>query len=236
MKSRETILISRSLRDLKALLKKKAISLPYSREVSIPLSDPPSPPEEDDKLFHAAMEGVVPMPRDEEAQSRASAPTKHPVPGFRMSEREDGVAELRDLVEKGNGFHIVDTPEYVEGTGYNVRPDIARRLHQGHFSIQAHLDLHGFGFPHALQALEKFFRWAVFSGKRGVLIIHGRGLSSPAEPVLKSKVIAWLTRGPWRKWIIAYASARLCDGGAGATYVLLRARPVSKREKVKRGN
>ncbi|MGD0625276.1 MAG: Smr/MutS family protein, partial [Thermodesulfobacteriota bacterium] len=79
--------------------------------------------------------------------------------------------------------------------------------------------------------LQRFLKWAVMTGKRGVLIIHGRGLSSPQEPVLKEKVIEWLTRGPWRKWVIAYASARLCDGGAGATYVLLRRRPVSKRLK-----
>jgi DNA-nicking Smr family endonuclease len=42
----------------------------------------------------------------------------------------------------------------------------------------------------------------------------------------------WLTRGPWRKWVVAYSSARIYDGGAGATYVLLRERPVSKRFKL----
>jgi DNA-nicking Smr family endonuclease len=84
----------------------------------------------------------------------------------------------------------------------------------------------------AKEVFEKFLRWAVNTGKRGVLIIHGRGLSSPSEPVLKKKIVDWLTRGPWRKWIVAYSSARLCDGGAGATYVLLRKRPVSKRLKI----
>jgi len=71
----------------------------------------------------------------------------------------------------------------------------------------------------------------VITGKTGVLIVHGRGLSSPFEPVLKRKVVEWLTHGPWRKWVAAYASARICDGGAGATYVLLSPRPVSKRRK-----
>jgi DNA-nicking Smr family endonuclease len=69
-------------------------------------------------------------------------------------------------------------------------------------------------------------------GKTGILITHGRGLSSPLEPVLKRKVVEWLTHGPWRKWVIAYSSARICDGGAGATYVLLRQRPISKRLKL----
>ena len=35
--------------------------------------------------------------------------------------------------------------------------------------------------------------------------------------------------GVWRKWILAFTSARLCDGGTGATYVLLRERPYTKR-------
>jgi DNA-nicking Smr family endonuclease len=32
-----------------------------------------------------------------------------------------------------------------------------------------------------------------------------------------------------RKWVIAFSSARSCDGGAGATYVLLRQRPLTMR-------
>ncbi len=79
---------------------------------------------------------------------------------------------------------------------------------------------------------EEFLKWAMNTHKKGVLIVHGRGLCSPSEPVLKKKVEEWLTRGPWRKWVVAYSSARICDGGAGATYVLLRERPVSKRFKL----
>ncbi|UCH46386.1 MAG: Smr/MutS family protein [Nitrospiraceae bacterium] len=52
-------------------------------------------------------------------------------------------------------------------------------------------------------------------------IIHGRGLRSPDGPVLKKAVIQWLlTR--YRKYIVAFASARQCDGGLGAIYVLFR--------------
>jgi len=46
---------------------------------------------------------------------------------------------------------------------------------------------------------------------------------------LKTNLYRWLTCGPWRKWVLAFTSARLCDGGAGATYVLLRQRPLTKR-------
>ncbi|MCU0554476.1 MAG: Smr/MutS family protein [Syntrophales bacterium] len=87
------------------------------------------------------------------------------------------------------------------------------------------------GVEEARIAFEDFLRDSVIRNRRSLLVIHGRGLSSQGEPVLKAKVTEWLTRGPWRKWVIAYSSARLCDGGAGATYLLLRTRPVTKRHK-----
>ena len=70
--------------------------------------------------------------------------------------------------------------------------------------------------------LERFLKDAISRGKHGVLVIHGRGLCSPGEPVLKQMVMKTLGRGYWRKRVVAFASARLSDGGAGATYVLLR--------------
>jgi DNA-nicking Smr family endonuclease len=76
---------------------------------------------------------------------------------------------------------------------------------------------------------EMFMDDSVNQGKRTVLVIHGRGLSSPAEPVLKTHVYKWLTRGRWRRWVAAFASARSCDGGTGATYVLLRPNPLTKQ-------
>lgn len=110
-------------------------------------------------------------------------------------------------------------------------PGIARRLHQGDFSIQANLDLHGLNSSEAKEEFEGFLKRAIYSGKRAVLVIHGRGLSSPGEPVLKTKVHEWLTRSHWRKWVIAFTSAASHDGGAGATYILLRDRPVSKSQR-----
>ena len=126
---------------------------------------------------------------------------------------------------------VSDTPEYIEGSGYCVNPAIIKRLHRGDFSIQDYIDLHGLNVEDAKGVFEKFLKEAIKTDKRAVLIVHGRGLSSPSEPVLKSKVMAWLTCSRWRKWIIAFSSARLCDGGAGATYVLLRQRPLTKSQR-----
>jgi DNA-nicking Smr family endonuclease len=141
----------------------------------------------------------------------------------------DTLRRLDRLVRTGEGFVVAHTPEYREGLGHNVHPITTRALHGGKYSIQAHIDLHGFTAHEAELVFNDFMSNAIRSGKRAVLIVHGRGLSSPRKPVLKSKVHGWLSSGPWRKWIMAFASARACDGGAGATYVLLRQRSLSKR-------
>ncbi len=191
-----------------------------------PITGEAPSPENDNSVFLCAMEGVRPLAGDRKI---GKVPPRDTAGHSSLPEARDSeeVRKLFNLVLKGEGFCVADTPEYIEGTGYNVRPDITRRLHQGDFSIQAHLDLHGHTSASAREVFEDFMKKAVYSGKRAVLIIHGRGLSSPGEPVLKAKMLEWLTRSTWRKWVIAFASARAHDGGAGATYILLRERPVS---------
>ena len=248
MKSPKSTLCLKSFEEMKDLLKAKSISFPDAPILSPRENEPPPPyppasrervggidqdpgPESDEKLFKQAMEGVSRIPRPNFVERGLPPPL--PEKPESLGEVEP-LLKLKDLVQHGVGFEVADTPEYIEGTMYRVPPDVARRLHQGDFSIQAYVNLHRFKVAAAREAFERFIKWAVTTGKTGVLIIHGRGLSSPSEPVLKQKVVEWLTRGPWRKWVVAYATARSCDGGAGATYVLLRRRPVSKRLKKSR--
>jgi DNA-nicking Smr family endonuclease len=182
---------------------------------------------DEEKIFSEAMEGVKTLGKGKYIEPAPPAPRER----VGRNVQDEALELLTNLVKYGEGFVISDTPEYIEGAGYRVRPEIARRLHRGEFSIQAHIDLHGMNVEEAEAAFEDFLRDSLDGGRKGVLVIHGRGLSSPAEPVLKTKVVQWLTTGPWRKWVIAYSSARSCDGGTGATYVMLRHRPVTKRQK-----
>ncbi|UCG81005.1 MAG: Smr/MutS family protein [Desulfobacterales bacterium] len=228
-KPSEPSALYRPFENLKSLLEKKAFQLSSRRKVrgfakvdnGKILSC-----EAEQELFEEAMVDVEPTSREivTTDKSQISPP--------RVSEQDpeaEALAQLEDLVRGGDGLIISDTPEYMEGIGYGVNPDVARRLHQGDFSIQAHIDLHGLGVGDAKEAFERFLKEALLSGKAAVLVVHGRGLSSREEPVLKTNVKEWLTSGPWRKWVIAFTSARACDGGTGATYVLLRQRPATKR-------
>jgi DNA-nicking Smr family endonuclease len=197
----------------------------FNREI-----DHGSDPENDTNLFLEAMADVKPLHRGNRVAQHMVFP-----PGVVADDDSENQAlhRLSTLVKTGEGFVVKNTPEYIEGTGHNVHPKISTRLHRGDFSIQAHVDLHGFGVEDARNAFEIFIKDSIATGKRAVLVVHGRGLSSPDRPVLKTKVVEWLTRGPLRKWVIAFSSARSCDGGAGATYVLLRRRPLTKRYRKK---
>ena len=244
MKPPKSTFCLKSFEEMKALLRAQSFSFPEAPVLSPPGNEAPPPcpppardvggtvqeqgPALEEELFQEAMQGVTPLCRDNRAER--GLPPQRPEPSSPPEETEP-LLKLRDLVRHGIGFEVAHTPEYIEGTMYQAPPEIARRLHQGDFSIQAYVDLHRFQVADAKGILERFLKWAVTMGKTGVLIVHGRGLSSSSEPVLKQKVVEWLTRGPWRKWVMAYATARSCDGGAGATYVLLRRRPVSKRFK-----
>ncbi len=228
MKSSKSSFTFKSFQDLKALLKNGSFPLPETRRSDSIVCEEEQTPEMEENLFKKAMEGVRPISRGNcvERIFQIELPESS-----RDKEDAEILAKLTDLVKYGKGFNVADTSEYIEGTNFHVHPTVAKRLHRGDYSIQAFVDLHGLLAEEAKEVFEKFLKWAMTTGKTGILIIHGRGLSSPSEPVLKKKVVEWLTHGPWRKWVAAYASARICDGGAGATYVLLRPRPVSKRLK-----
>lgn len=179
--------------------------------------------EHETEIFRKAMAGVTPLTRDKEKV--VDLHRKHPPLPAKRSEREEVMERLKRLVETGEGFVVSLTPEYIEGTGRHIHAEYARRLHMGEFSIKSHIDLHGLSVNRAKEVFDEFMHRVIKRGESGILIIHGRGLSSPGEPVLKRKVVEWLTSGPWKKWVFAFASARSCDGGAGATYVLLKSRP-----------
>lgn len=216
--------------ELKNVLKGSQLPRPRPPVRKVAGSENANNPEIEEKVFLEAMQDVNPIAKDKQAAKNVRS---KPPENVKNGLETETMVQLKNLVMSGEGFIISETPEYMEGTGRDVHPEFARRLHRGDFSIQAHIDLHGLGADEAKESFEEFLTGAVKSGKRAVLIIHGRGLSSPGEPVLKNKVGEWLTRSHWRKWVIAFSSAQSYDGGTGATYVLLRHRPISKRPRKK---
>ena len=181
------------------------------------------PLEDEAKLFRSAMADVTPLERK---KSKAVSGPGHLRPETRSFYSEDleALAQLGDLVTGRAVFDLVDLDEYLEGYVKGIHPVILTKLRQGRFSVQAYLDLHGLTVREAEEAVQEFIPEAVALGYRCVLLVHGRGLNSKDQiPVLKKRLETILLRGPVRKKILAFTSARPHDGGAGASYVLLRA-------------
>lgn len=174
---------------------------------------------DDEALLRQALDGVRPM-----GGSKPERIAVQPVIVKNIvSEDAEVLAELSDLVSGQGAFELTETEEYLEGARLGLDPRLVSRLRRGDFSIQAHIDLHGMTQPDAKAALTEFILESVRKGRRAVLVVHGRGLRSPGgRPVLKHATAQWLSHGTVGGYVLAFTTARMYDGGAGAVWVLLR--------------
>ena len=208
MKSKNANGLFRPFEGLKNLLEDKSLPASLEPPVPPPVANDELDPATEASMFEEAMTGVKQISRDNYVE-KAGATC---LPSGPATDGEDEVLmQLQDLVDCGKGYVIANTPEYIEGAGDMAHPEITQRLHRGDFSIQGHLDLHGLTVEEAQIAFDGFLKESILTGKHAVLIIHGRGLSSPAEPVLKTNVYKWLSHGPWRRWVIALVGKVLID-------------------------
>jgi DNA-nicking Smr family endonuclease len=171
----------------------------------------------DEDLFAFAMRNVKSL-----GWSAVPLHNRPPVELQTQDEEGDALRALAEFVRNGN-VDIEHTAEYIEGS---VQPHgrlYLDDLRSGRFSVQAHLDLHGLNLQDARFVLEEFIFESVRSGFTCVRVIHGRGRHSHKHhPVLKENIQRWLCTRRMSRQVIAYTSARRCDGGGGAVYVLLR--------------
>ena len=183
----------------------------------------PARPSTDEDLFADEMHGVQPLAPDPRGRLNAPAPSPRPRASRRAEDDAEAYAALADLVDGVGPFDIADTDEYIEGLAPGIDRRLLRQLKRGDYSIQGHLDLHGMTSEEARGEVERFVDAARNAGKRCVLLVHGRGLhSKDSIPVLKERLKVWLTRGRIGQSVLAFATARPADGGAGAVYVLIR--------------
>jgi DNA-nicking Smr family endonuclease len=193
-----------------------------ARDEAPPPPAPPPPPREqtEDEIWAEATAGVRPLPDGPGVVSpppprRPSEPFWHP--------DLDALRELEALVSGEAPFDLADSDEFIEGRAPGLDPAIVRRLRRGEFAVQGHIDLHGLTREEAKLAVDRYLRDARRSGKRCVLLVHGRGIHSKDQvPILKDALKSWLATARFGRHVLAFATARPADGGAGAVYVLLR--------------
>ncbi len=189
-----------------------------------PPPPPPAPPPAreltEEELWQTATTGARPVDRGADVvapRAPRGAPESFWHPDL------DAIDELRAIVSGEAPFDLSDGDEFIEGRAAGVSQDIVRKLRRGDFAVQGHVDLHGLTREEAKRDVEAFLRAARNGGKRCVLVVHGRGLHSKDQlPVLKDALRTWLQTARFSRHVLAFATARPADGGAGAVYVLLR--------------
>ncbi len=133
-----------------------------------------------------------------------------------------GREEVVDL-DKALGFDLTYSEHFCRGRAAGVSRETLSDLERGRFAVKAHIDLHGWIVEEALREVDTFLRERQRRGDRCLLIVTGKGNNSPSKRgILREKVPQWLARGPSSRRVLAFATARECDGGVGALYVLLR--------------
>jgi DNA-nicking Smr family endonuclease len=164
--------------------------------------------------------GVEPTREGPSRRSRAGGAGGQPAP---VGDDAEVLASLADLCGGDGPFDIADSDEYIEGVAEGIDRRLLRRLRAGDYAVQAHVDLHGLTRDEAKEKVGRFIVDSRRAGRRCVLIVHGRGLHSKDQiPVLKQALRGWLERGHLARSVLAFATARPADGGAGAVYALLR--------------
>ncbi len=170
------------------------------------------------ELFLAAVadaKRLAPKPKPPSVAHRAKPA---PLPLKKLEDEALALAESRlsDMTPES----LLDSDEALSFMRNGISSDTLRKMRKGHWVVQASLDLHGLRTDEAREAFTQFLKRCAQREIRCVRIIHGKGLGSANRtPVLKGKVLAWLTQ---KEEVLAFCAAPAHDGGSGAVLVLLR--------------
>ena len=209
----------KSLKDLNLLIRKHASQVARMQEKPLSASIPNAEGLSEEELFKYSMKDVNPLCWN-------SVPFRgwHPVEIMNQSQPEEsGVQLLLEFVQGKTSIDLEATGEYVEGAPHPKGRFLLRHLRNGHYAVEACLDLHGLNLSEARDQFESFFKDSLRRSLGCVRIVHGRGHHSKGgQPVLKENLQRWLQSRRFGRHVVAYTSAQLHDGGCGALYILLK--------------
>ena len=163
-------------------------------------------------LFLWAMRDVQPIPRDDFLPKRGRVAVRP---------KDDPFEKIFLNGDWNLVWHLQG--EHIEAASPSVSRATLKKLRRGHYSVRAECDLHGMSQIEARETVISFIEESSRRGLGCVRIIHGRGNNSfDKTPILKARLQEWLFTRRLSRYVLAYSSARPCDGGTGAIYVLLR--------------
>jgi len=178
-------------------------------------------PRGDEELFRDAVAGATSLsPVPARVALRPSMPSS-------VAPAPPRVHEIDPTDDEHFDFRFSD--RYVQGRATGVSRETVAKLSRGEFAVRSHVDLHGMALDDAKDAVDRFLTERQRRGDRCVLVVTGKGKNSRGQvAVLRERIPEWLARGPSARRVLAFVTARPCDGGEGAFYVLLRRDPSRK--------
>jgi DNA-nicking Smr family endonuclease len=224
MKMKEEQTIYRAFERLPQLLRDRRIELRATGQQNVREMSPPKQPAVEKDDFLTAMTGVTPIA---ERNRRVPKNSRKDCSGPASYKPKD--VTMDSAMENSYVLNVLNLPEYMEGCAEDLHPLILERLRGGEYSMQRIIDLHGLSAEEAEETFKSFIIDAIQNQVCCVKVIHGRGLKSKRGPVLKEKLKGWIVRAIHRRWVAAFCSAKMSDGGPGATIILLRTRANKKR-------
>jgi DNA-nicking Smr family endonuclease len=206
----------------------KEIRRARERRTSVPpiVEETPiaSPPRGDADLFRDATVGATSLSR---TPRRITARPVLPARDVSAAASERAIDPTDD-----EHFDFRFSDLYVQGRAAGVSRETVAKLSRGEFAVRSHVDLHGMALDDARDAVDQFLADRQKRGDRCVLVITGKGKNSRGQiAVLRERIPEWLARGPSARRVLAFVTARPCDGGEGAFYVLLR-RDASRKIRI----
>jgi DNA-nicking Smr family endonuclease len=184
------------------------------------------------ELFRRAMAGVKTLdgPRGDAAKVKTATPA------LRGSARSsslpsDDDRESTELFLQEIGRLKLETkfadPVAVDDELKPLPGNRLRQVKRGIIAVSHQIDLHGLTREEALAALPRFLETARRKGQKAALVITGKGINSPGEPVLQQAIASWL-RDAGRGMVLEFAPAPREMGGGGAYVVFLRPLPENR--------
>lgn len=170
--------------------------------------------DDDFALFRQEVKDAQPLSHN---RAQITSPQKTSV---RLMHKASQATQVQDPFSSLIDAELVGNEDTLSYQGEGIQNRLFSKLKSGRLHLEAELDLHGLTLDAARLTLAEFIEHCQRQQIRCVRLIHGKGWSSRQQkPILKSHLNQWLRQHPA---ILAFHSATIEDGGAGALYVLLR--------------
>lgn len=177
-------------------------------------------PESDD--FLKEMSDVKPIKQDKIVVSKDNSSDLNS--GYRQKIAQSFGAKDRNFLTDSE-VNPVEPEEILSYKLDGIQPGVFKKLRQGKYGVDFHLDLHRKTVAEARNEVYQLLKNADQFGYRTLLITHGKGAMSNPPARLKSFVNHWLKQVDI---VVAFHSALPQQGGAGSVYVLLK-KPAEPR-------